>query len=71
MISDKVPDESILTKDLVTVMSLEQSAEKWAKHIVSRLGVERYNRVDEIKARGYDIAETAKWLEEFYLEHNG
>lgn len=71
VISDKVPDESILTKDLVTVMSLEQSAEKWAKHIVSRLGVERYNRVDEIKARGYDIAETAKWLEEFYLEHNG
>ena len=71
VISDKVPDESILTKDLVTVMSLEQSAEEWAAHIVSRLGVERYNRVDEIKARGYDIAETAKWLEEFYLEHNG
>lgn len=71
VISDKVPDESILTKDLVTVMSLEQSAKEWANHIVSRLGGERFSRVDEIKAKGYDIAETAKWLEEFYLEHNG
>ena len=71
VISDKVPDESILTKDLVTVMSLEQSAEEWAKHIVSRFGEKRYSRVDEVKAKGYDIEETAKWLEEFYLEHNG
>ena len=52
-------------------MSLEQSAEEWAKHIVSRFGEKRYSRVDEVKAKGYDIEETAKWLEEFYLEHNG
>lgn len=71
VISDKVPDESILAKDLVTVMSLEQSAEEWAEHIVSRLDEKRYSRVDEVKAKGYDIAKTAKWLEEFYLEHNG
>ena len=70
VISDKVPDESILTKDLVTVMSLNQSAGEWAEHIISRLGERRYSRVDEIKAKGYDITETAKWLEEFYLEHS-
>lgn len=71
VISDGVPDESILTKDLVTVMSLEQSSEKWAEHILTRLGKKRYSRVDEIKAKGYDISETAKWLEDFYIEHSG
>ena len=38
---------------------------------VVSFGGERYSRVDEVKAKGYDIKETAKWLEEFYLEHNG
>ena len=66
-ISDKVPEESILTTDLVTVMSLEQSADEWADHILSRLGKERYSHVEEIKTAGYDIADTSKWLEEFYL----
>lgn len=65
--SDKVPEESILAKDLVTVMGLEQSADEWADHILSRLGKERYSHVEEIKAAGYDISDTSKWLEEFYL----
>lgn len=65
--SDKVPEESILTIGLVTVMSLEQSADEWADHILSRLGKERYSHVEEIKTAGYDIADTSKWLEEFYL----
>ena len=60
VISDKVPPESILTENLITVMKLEQSAEEWADHIISR--------VNEIKEKGFDIAETSKWLEEFYLE---
>ena len=25
---------------------------------------------EQIKAKGFDIAENAKWLEEFYLEHS-
>lgn len=65
--SDKVPEEAVLTKDLVTIMSLNQSADEWADHILSRLGKERYGHVEEIKAAGYDISDTSKWLEEFYL----
>ena len=67
VISDTVPDECILTKDLVTIMSLKQSAEEWANHILSRLGQPRVSHADEVRAHGYDIAETSKWLEEFYL----
>lgn len=67
VMSDKVPNEAIVTDDLVTVMSLEQSAEEWADHILSRLGEERCGRADEVKKHGYDIVDIANWLEEFYL----
>ena len=67
-ITDKVPKESILTENLVSVMSLEDSAEIWADHIIGRLGEKRYDRSEEIVKAGYDISATAKWLEEFYLE---
>ncbi len=68
VISDKVPAETIITDDLVTVKSLDKSPEVWANHILSRVGEPRYSRVDEVKAHGYDIETTAKWLESFYLE---
>ena len=68
VISDTVPDECILTSDLVSVMSLQQSAEEWANHILSRLGKPRVSHAEEVRAHGYDIAESlSKWLEEFYL----
>ena len=42
--------------------------------VVKALGKEpyeeqRYSRADEVKAHGYDISDTAQWLENFYLEH--
>lgn len=70
VMSDKVPDEAIVTSNLVSVMSLDKSVDEWADHIISRLGEERYSRIDEVKAHGYDIRDTAKWLEEFYLSIN-
>lgn len=68
IISDKVPEESILIDGLVTVRSLGNSAQEWAEHTLSRIGEIRVSRCDEVCKRGYDIAETAKWLGGFYLE---
>ena len=68
VISDKVPQESILTKKLVTVKRLEDSPKEWAEHIISRLSEVRNDHSEEIKEKGYDVKQTAKWLEEFYLE---
>lgn len=68
VISDMVPGESILAPDLVTVQSLEQSAEQWADHVLARLQGERTDHSDVIKLCGYDISETAKWLEGFYFD---
>ena len=69
VISDKVPDECIVTEGLVTVQRLSDSAENWAKHIVSHANIQRKDTEKQIKAHGFDIAENAKWLEEFYLKH--
>lgn len=70
VISDHVPEECIVTQDLVTIQRLSDSPESWAKHIVSRMNTDRKDTREEIKAHGFDIAENAKWLEEFYLEQN-
>lgn len=69
VISDKVPDECIVTEGLVTVQKLSDSVENWAKHVVSRANMQRKDMEEQIKAHGFDIAENVKWLEEFYLKH--
>lgn len=68
IISDKVPTESIITDELVTVMKLSDSPKTWAEHIIKRLNERRFDRSQEVIDAGYDIVSTAKWLEEFYLE---
>lgn len=68
VISDKVPLESALTEELVTVRALSESAAAWAEHVLERAKTPRLDHSDVIRQRGYDIAETAKWLEEFYLD---
>lgn len=68
VISDKVPRESILASDLVTIQRLNQSPEQWADHVLMRLKEQRTDHSEVIKSCGYDIFETAKWLEGFYLD---
>ena len=71
IISNKVPDECIITKGLVTIKNLEDSPEEWAKHILSRVNIPRIDTSNEIREHGFDIKETSKWLEKFYLEKVG
>lgn len=66
-ISDAIPNQCILGDD-VTVISLNESAENWAKKIaVLADGYERQDRYDNMVTAGFDIQANAKWLEEFYL----
>lgn len=67
IISDKVPDECIITEGLVDVKSLSDSAEKWAECILSKKEVKRRNVSDDIIKSAFDIKSAAKWLEEFYI----
>lgn len=68
VISDKVPPESILVPELVTVQKLQDAPASWAKHIAVRLKTPRVDCGDAVRDRGYDISKTAKWLEAFYLD---
>lgn len=69
VISDKVPNESIVTEGLVTVKKLSDPAEKWTKCILEKSYIQRRNTESEIKAHGYDIRETAQWIQQFYQKY--
>ncbi len=68
LISDKVPPECILTKDLVEVVPLADGAEVWADKILEKRNTPRTDRSAEIAAHGFDITTEAVKLQEFYLE---
>lgn len=68
IVSEAVPQEAYVT-DLIERESLNAPTEKWADRILKY--TDGYNRIDtseQIKARGYDIKEVAKWLEKFYIK---
>ena len=67
VISDKVPNESVITEEMVTVKKLSDSAEEWAECILSKKDSERKDASDDIKKHDYDIKSAAKRLEEFYI----
>jgi hypothetical protein len=66
-ISTGVPREAAIT-DLVQFRSLEDSPEAWAECVIERACIPRRDMSGEIRAAGYDISETSKWLETFYTK---
>lgn len=67
VISDRVPAESIITADLVSVLPLSAPAEKWAEKVTSDSAKGRRNTYGDIAAAGFDIKENAAFLSNFYL----
>lgn len=66
-VSDGVPDEAFVS-DSVRRLSLAVSPSVWAKAIGrTEVGARNPGGPGQVKAAGYDIAETASWLESFYL----
>ena len=64
--SDTITEEVKITP-LVEFLSLNTSAEVWAKKIMAYKNSERKDYIEEIRVRGYDICYTTEWLTEFYL----
>lgn len=65
LISDKVPIECKKT-DLVNQIALRAGSYVWAQKVIEAATVKRRNTYDEIRKEGFDIAENARWLMEFY-----
>lgn len=68
VISDRVSQECIVTRGLVTCRKLEEAPAQWAKHILEQAALSRENHLPEIAAAGYDITVAVKHLEAFYLQ---
>jgi glycosyltransferase involved in cell wall biosynthesis len=68
IVANTVPREAYVT-NLVESLSLKASKDKWADRILKICNdYERINTYEEIKINGYDIKETGKFLERFYLD---
>ncbi|NLK12972.1 MAG: glycosyltransferase family 1 protein, partial [Candidatus Phytoplasma sp.] len=68
VISDTISNQTTIT-DLVNPISLNTPPKDWAKKVleVSNLST-RENTSDAVVKSGFDIKNTAKELEEFYLK---
>lgn len=68
--SDVITREVELTDD-ITFLPLDKSPEFWADQIIKAIPYERKDNSEVIKAKGYDVVENAKRLENFYLKQVG
>ena len=69
IVSNQIPDEAIIT-NLVEKVSLVKSPEDWAEVVLKKINYKRKDTSELLKASGYDIKDSVKWLENYYLERN-
>lgn len=67
-ISDTISDESIVTKGLIEKISLDTNAKIWAKKIMDKKHFDRHDTRNELTLSGYDIVESSRQLENYYLD---
>lgn len=67
-ISDSVTREIDLECGLTEFISLNKSAQEWAKMIDKNKDYIRKNTLNELRSHGYDMTQNAKELENFYIE---
>ena len=68
LMSDVITPEVYIVPHLHT-KSLSNSAEEWADEALSLIqSYKRRDCINEIRSAGFDIQETADWLQNFYIE---
>ena len=68
VISDVISDEAVIT-NLITKVSLKRPAEEWAEAILkSYKNTRRRNTSEQVRAAGFDIIHTAKWIQNYYIQ---
>ena len=68
VISDAIPPDCIVTEGLVVQKSLNDGPASWADQLLACAEIRRTDRSQEIISHGFDVNDTARKLEEFYLE---
>lgn len=65
--SEGVSEECHIT-DLFFSMNLDDGFDEWAERISSLCNYERVSPLEQIRNAGFDIKESASWLQDFYLK---
>lgn len=68
LVSEGVPAACALT-DRVRFLPLEAPAGQWAEQLLELSALERLSGREYVREAGYDIADTAAELQQFYLDH--
>lgn len=66
VVADSVPKEAFVT-DLISSVSLKDSSDIWADRILKETTYDRRNTYQEIYDSGYEVKDTSKWIESFYI----
>ncbi len=66
IVSNTVPKEAHIT-DLIKTMALDETPKAWGDEIIKYENFTRESKLKDIIRSGYDIINTAKYLENFYL----
>ena len=66
LVSDKVSKEANVT-DKIMFLSIENGVESWVDAI-SNCNCKRYDEIEKIKIKGYDIKDTARKVQEKYIK---
>lgn len=65
--SDQITDEVAISSNL-NFISLEKTADEWASNLVDCMGkTVRIDKNETIKKAGYDILESSKYLQDYYI----
>lgn len=67
VMSERVPEDAIIIPELVQVERLDSPAEYWVRDILVAASLKRTDRKKEMTGKGFDIQQTSKWLEDFYI----
>ena len=68
IVSEKIPQEAILDKELVKVMKLSDEPRLWGEAIVNSQIDSRSGRVELIRNAGYDVTQNAIIMQKFYID---
>ena len=71
LVSDRVPNDCIVTDGLVVQMSLDKSPTEWAETLLGLPSQRREVFSTQVIESGYDIKTAAKELEHFYFQKLG
>ena len=67
VVADTIPKEAFVT-ELITPIPLNESPVKWAQSILKASDYTRENTYQNIYDSGYEVKDTSKWMETFYLQ---